>query len=187
MTAPAWMPLYVSEYLADTGHLSTVEHGAYMLLIMHYWQNGGLPTEDAKLARICRLGAKDWAAIRDTLADLFAEDWRHKRIDHELATAVDVIDKKRAAGRAGGLASAERRKQHPRSKRSTIAQAVVEANGNDRSTAATANVNTLPIPSTPSHEEGTSDRNTSVAVVPLARRPDRDEIDITIPDFLRRA
>lgn len=140
MSAPAWMPLYVADYLADTGHLSTVEHGAYILLIMHYWQNGGLPLEDAKLARICRLSPKEWASIRDTIADLFAEGWRHKRVEEELSTAVDVIGKKSAAGRAGGLASAARRRQQANSKRPTT----VGENANDRSTSATANVNTSP-------------------------------------------
>lgn len=104
MTAPAWMPFYISDYLADTGHLSTVEHGAYVLLIMHYWQNGGLPSDDAKLARIVRLPTKAWAEIRDTIADLFGPDWHHKRIEGELATAYETMNKRSAAGKAGASA-----------------------------------------------------------------------------------
>lgn len=96
----AWMPLYVSDYLADTGHLSTVEHGAYMLLIMHYWQTGGLPDDERKLSRIARLSADEWGAVRDTLADLFCDGWTHSRIDAELAHASDVISKRSAAARA---------------------------------------------------------------------------------------
>lgn len=72
----AWMPLYVADYLADTGHLSTLEHGAYMLLIMHYWQTGGLPDDDRKLARIARLQLDQWQEIRDTIRFLFEKSGR---------------------------------------------------------------------------------------------------------------
>ena len=40
MTGNAYMPFYVGDYLGDTSHLSTIEHGAYMLLLMHYWCHG---------------------------------------------------------------------------------------------------------------------------------------------------
>lgn len=104
MSAPAWMPLYVGDYLADTTDLSTLEHGAYMLLIMHYWQKGRLPDDDAKLARICRLTPDEWSEVRASMAPLFDAGWKHKRIDAELAKAHEMIDKRSAAGKAGASA-----------------------------------------------------------------------------------
>jgi uncharacterized protein YdaU (DUF1376 family) len=94
------MPLYVSDYLGDTGHLSTLEHGAYMLLIMHYWQTGALPDDDRKLARIARMQPDEWADVRGTLLGMFGEGWTHKRIDAELAHAEQVISKRSAAAKA---------------------------------------------------------------------------------------
>jgi uncharacterized protein YdaU (DUF1376 family) len=92
-----WMPLYVADYLADTAHLSAAEHGGYLLLIMHYWQTGGLPIDDAKLARIARMTTAEWRRTRDTIAPFFADEWRHKRIDTEIARATDISSKRRAA------------------------------------------------------------------------------------------
>ncbi|WP_244538431.1 DUF1376 domain-containing protein [Methylobacterium sp. ap11] len=100
------MPLYVADYLADTGHLSTLEHGAYLLLIMHYWQNGKLPTEEAKLARICRLSSREWAGVRDTLAEFFGDDWHHARIEQELCSAKAAYERRAKAGAKGGNAKA---------------------------------------------------------------------------------
>lgn len=89
----AWMPLYVADYLADTGHLSAAEHGAYLLLIMHYWTNGHLPNEDRRLSRIARMSPAEWEESRETLFDLFDEGWTHKRIDAELEAAREISEK----------------------------------------------------------------------------------------------
>lgn len=90
------MPLYVADYLAGTGHLSSAENGAYLLLIMHYWQNGGLPGEDRRLARIARMSPTEWEDSRDVLAELFEEGWVHKRIEAELKVAAEISGQARA-------------------------------------------------------------------------------------------
>lgn len=96
----AWMPLHIADYLADTGHLTATEHGAYLLLIMHYWQHGSLPVEERMICRIAKMDAEQWAESRDVLAMLFGSGWTHKRIDAELAKADEIIEKRRHAGKA---------------------------------------------------------------------------------------
>lgn len=94
MAALPYMPLYVADYMADAAHLSTLEHGAYLLLIMTYWQRGEpLPADDRKLSRIARMTEAEWAEVRDMMAEFFTEadgEWHHKRIDQELAIAVST-------------------------------------------------------------------------------------------------
>ncbi|QJS27449.1 YdaU family protein [Rhizobium ruizarguesonis] len=97
MSNRAWMPLHIADYLADTGHLTATEHGAYLLLIMHYWQNGRLPENERVIARIAKLTPEQWEESRDMLAMLFGPGWTHKRIDAELSKADDIIEKRRAA------------------------------------------------------------------------------------------
>jgi uncharacterized protein YdaU (DUF1376 family) len=94
------MPLHIGDYLADTGHLTATEHGAYLLLIMHYWQNGHLPENERLIARIAKLNAEQWDESRDVLAMLFGPNWQHRRIDAELSKADDIIEKRRAASNA---------------------------------------------------------------------------------------
>jgi uncharacterized protein YdaU (DUF1376 family) len=83
------MPFYFSDYLADTGHLSTVEHGAYLLLMAHYWAHGCLPNDETTIARITRMTPRQWSQSRDVLRSLFVDNWRHKRIDKELGKAIE--------------------------------------------------------------------------------------------------
>jgi uncharacterized protein YdaU (DUF1376 family) len=96
----------VSAYLADTGHLSTVEHGAYMMLIMHYWRTEGLPDDDQKLANITRLPLNVWLEIRPTIRAFFFDGWKHKRIEWEMTEAARLS----SAGKKGGEASGEARR-----------------------------------------------------------------------------
>lgn len=111
-----WMPFYIGDYLADTMHLTTEQHGAYLLLIIAYWRNRGpLPADDTKLRSIVRLDAKAWAQSRDTLAGFFQQEgdvWRHKRIDAELTRAQQITDKRSAAGKASAQQKANKRPAH---------------------------------------------------------------------------
>ena len=110
MSAP-YMPLYVSDYLSHTAHLSAAENGAYMLLIMNYWQRmKPLPADPRKLARIARMSDAEWAEASESLSEFFQEidgTWVHKRIEVEIAKAADKIEKAKNAGKAGGKARKE--------------------------------------------------------------------------------
>lgn len=101
-----WMPIYWGDYFKDTGHLSTSEHGAYLLMIGHYWTRGrALPDDDAKLAQITRQSIGAWKKMRATLAEFFTLErgaWMHGRIEDELTRAFDFIEKQRENGAKGG-------------------------------------------------------------------------------------
>lgn len=105
MSRVPYMPFYVGDYMADTAHLSHLENSAYLLLIFSYWQRGSLPTEPAKLARIARVTDAEWTEIEPTIAAFFDADWKHKRIEAELAKAKVRALKASNAGKA----SAERK------------------------------------------------------------------------------
>ena len=102
MSSRLWMPIYWSSYHADTGHLSTEQHGAYLLLIGHYWQHGGLPDDDRQLANVTRLPLEAWLAHRPILQAFFFGGWKHKRVDKELRRYEETSTKRAAAGAKGG-------------------------------------------------------------------------------------
>jgi uncharacterized protein YdaU (DUF1376 family) len=111
MSNGLYMPLYVTDYLTDAAHLTALEHGAYMLLIMNYWQKGeALPADDRKLARIARMSAAEWEDAGPIIKEFFQEVeglLRHKRIDDELKKAHEKSAKARQSAQARG-ANAER-------------------------------------------------------------------------------
>lgn len=103
------MPLYVGDYLGDTGHLGTTQHGAYFLLMMHYWRQGELPDDDRQLASITKLPLRIWLEIRPVMQAFFHDGWRHKRIDEELAKMTAAAERRAAAGQKGGQRAAMNR------------------------------------------------------------------------------
>lgn len=92
-----WMPLDVADYRADTMHLDAFEHGVYLLLIMHYWQTGGLPDDDDKLARICCCTRAEFRRVRPVIEAFFRGGWKHKRIEKELARSRTISEKRSLA------------------------------------------------------------------------------------------
>ena len=88
--ARPWMPLWVADYLRDTRGLCAAEHGAYLLLIMEYWTVGGLPTDDDRLARIASMSLQEWKKAKPVVKGFFDENWKHGRIESELAKAEAV-------------------------------------------------------------------------------------------------
>lgn len=145
----AWMPLYVADYLADTTRLTTIQHGAYLLLIMAYWRDGeALPDDDNDLAAITRLPVKDWRRIRPKLEpffDLEAGAWRHARIEYELKRATEKLEQQKMAGKASAQARADRRNVNARFNGTSTP--VATGVGAERATEGQPNVNPSPSPS----------------------------------------
>jgi uncharacterized protein YdaU (DUF1376 family) len=104
MAAIPYMPFYVADYLADAGHLTTIQHGAYVLMLMNYWQRGkALPSSDAALMSITRLSKSDWSQNRETLMEFFTEvsgTLVNKRTEKELAKFRDKSSQSKSAANA---------------------------------------------------------------------------------------
>lgn len=113
MSSPAFMPLFIGDYLADTMHLTRDQHGAYLLLIMAYWRNGGaLPDDNLLLSAVTKSTENEWKILRKIVAPFFKirrGAWHHKRIDAELSEAVQRFT---ARSNAGSKGAAKRWQSH---------------------------------------------------------------------------
>lgn len=97
MAALPYMQLYIADYLADTMHLSTEEHGAYLLLMFNYWQTGRAIPKN-RLAKIARVSDEKWSEIEETLSEFFECDddsWVHLRIERDLESVTSSPGGKR--------------------------------------------------------------------------------------------
>jgi uncharacterized protein YdaU (DUF1376 family) len=110
MTAPdTWMAFYVGDYVKNTLKLTTRQHGAYLLLILACWQDGGsIDGDDETLATVTKLSLRDWLKERPKLAPYFEvtpQRWTHRRVVRELADAGEITQRRSEAGR---IAAAKR-------------------------------------------------------------------------------
>lgn len=111
------MPLYVGDYLRDTGHLTTEQHGAYMLLLMHCWQHDALPETANGRAAVARLTPKRWEVMAPTIERFFQPDGKHKRVEAEKEKTDRALMQRRLAGQRGGTQSAISRAAQSKFKR----------------------------------------------------------------------
>jgi len=127
-----FMPLYIGDYLAGTSRLTTVQHGAYLLLIMDYWMNGSLPNDDVILSNIARMPMDAWSIHGALLKQFFSIEngmLVHCRIEEELSKA---MANKAAAHEKAKKAAGARWKNHQNndddatSNASSISQALLK-------------------------------------------------------------
>lgn len=109
MSAP-FMQLYVADYLGDTRHLTTEQHGAYLLLLMTMWRSGGVVANDEiKIARITGLSVVRWRKISPDVLEFFTEvdgGLTQARLAAELAISEEKSEKRSQSGKAGARAKA---------------------------------------------------------------------------------
>lgn len=100
------MPLYIGDYLSDTMHLTTEQHGAYLLLLMAAWKNGGnLPVSENKLAIIAKVPLEKWREISGEILEYFETDGdriTQRRLSDELAKASRHFESRKINGKNGG-------------------------------------------------------------------------------------
>lgn len=82
------MPLWTDAYIGDTTHLSMLESGCYLQILMVSWRRAdcAVDDDDKKLARICRMRLDQWAKVRPVLEPFFTiKDglWCQKRLQKE--------------------------------------------------------------------------------------------------------
>lgn len=99
MAGPKYIKFYPVEYLADTTHLTLEEHGAYLKLILHYYQTEK-PIELARVAKI--IGASKEIAgeiLREVQPFFTVSDGYlvHEKIEREIAHSNSKSEKARAS------------------------------------------------------------------------------------------
>jgi uncharacterized protein YdaU (DUF1376 family) len=100
----AWYPHYPGDYGRDTAHLSLVQHGAYRLLLDHYYATASpLPSDVNALHRICRaFDQTERNAVDSVLAEFFEQQpdgYHNRRADIEIARQSEVRERLSNAGK----------------------------------------------------------------------------------------
>ncbi len=112
------LPLFTDAYLADTRHLTTEEHGAYLLLLMCAWRSTGceLIGDDKTLARIAGLSPTRWRRLKPALEQFFDTGtgvWRQKKLQAVYRDVASRVARNKANGSRGGRARAAKAADKP--------------------------------------------------------------------------
>ena len=108
----AFLPLYTGDYLRDTQHLSCSEHGVFLKLLIHCWdQRGPVPLDERKQTGITNARSGDEIeALRRVLGEFFVrmeDGWYNHRMQMEVERANAISAGRSAAGKLGYQAKAK--------------------------------------------------------------------------------
>lgn len=98
---------YPGDYLRDTSGLSLMEHGAYNLLLHHYYSTDGcLAGEKPRLYRLCGATSPEEQRAVDYVIDRFFPinqgKLTNKRADAEMTKRLQFLDEQSRKGKLGG-------------------------------------------------------------------------------------
>lgn len=117
--ANPYMPLYTGDYLRKTRRLNDREHGAYLLIMMALWDEGGsLPYDLEELKQIARVPSKtrNWeTTVWPKIAPFFTISEGRISQARVTETLAEVRDKRKSyaeRGQKGGRANGKKRKQN---------------------------------------------------------------------------
>lgn len=95
------MPFDTGWYWNHTGILDTTGHGAYLHMLIAYWQLGCLPDDDRMLAQLTRLSLRRWKGLRPSLERMFEmPGWRHPYLDSLRVRSNQAYDRRVAYQKA---------------------------------------------------------------------------------------
>ena len=96
---------FPGDYHRDTGDLSIIEHGAYRLLLDHYYMRGNLPSDRDRLYRLCRaFNGDEREAIERVVEIFFIDDGEcliNKKAEEEIEKRNGYLDEQARKSRLG--------------------------------------------------------------------------------------
>lgn len=100
---------FPGDYLRDTGDLTLIEHGAYNILLHHYYTQERLPSDRTRLYRICRaFTQEEMDAINSVVNRFFYENGdghiHNVRAEKEIMKRKAFTEAQSNRGRAGASA-----------------------------------------------------------------------------------
>jgi uncharacterized protein YdaU (DUF1376 family) len=129
------MMLYVADYLADTTHLSTEQHGAYLLILFAMWRRGGfVPADERVLAKLSNLSLKRWRQTSGpvmALLEVQGEQITQRRLLSELQKTHVISEVRRdAAYRSHEARALKAKEAHAANAENLHEQSGVQNGGN---------------------------------------------------------
>lgn len=107
------LPLFTDAYLGDTIHLTTLQHGAYLLMLITAWRTSdcSLPNDDEFLARITRMDRRTWNQNKERILSFWRLNENNKFEQGRLKDERNYVDQQRNKNVEAGRISALKRKE----------------------------------------------------------------------------